>query len=270
MNEQQQKRVMERLSEDLVPGDVNLWPTVRTRLESSNQKWQKGEFTMNAKRARLAITLLSMIVILGILMVSLPKGRALAQEIFRFFTRAESDTLPVQEFQIAPPVQSNAPDPASILDADQSIIVREADQELFLLVDEQKIDVLEPGWLPDTLVIIGASVEQENQIVRIFYQLDESNGLVLRQETYEISSQCELCGMVGASAAIEEVSIGDNSGEYVVGVWKLSDNGPVWEPDTYMQTLRWQVDGMALELMFMGDPEAMTREEMVQIAESVR
>ena len=96
------------------------------------------------------------------------------------------------------------------------------------------------------------------------------NGLVLREERFQTSDDCSLCGLVGASEKIEPVMIGNNSGEYIIGVWKLTDNGPVWEPDPYLQTLRWQAEGMAFEFLNMGNPDEVTKADMIAIAASIK
>ncbi len=142
-------------------------------------------------------------------------------------------------------------------------------------------DVLEPTWLPEVLYFVGASYQSDQEIVRIFYQYNPSsagfndagnyqgNGLVLREEHYQRTEDCELCGLVGASAEIEKVRIGDAIGEYVVGVWYLND-GATWKNDPWLLTLRWQIAGRAFELMFFGPPEEITKEDMIAIAESLK
>ncbi|MGD0707827.1 MAG: hypothetical protein ABSA51_05180 [Anaerolineaceae bacterium] len=201
--------------------------------------------------------------ILAVLLLVTPQGKAWAQEILRFFTRSTSDNLPVQSWQLTPQPTSEAPtsDPASILDANQT--VSEVEQQA-------GFHVLEPAWLPDSLTFAGASLETDHNIARLFYRLVETNGLVLRQQPVKLTDTCELCGEVGSSAAVEEVSIGNETGEYVEGVWSLTDQGPVWEDDPYMKTLRWQANGMAFELMFMGPPDAVSKNDMIAVAASLK
>lgn len=96
------------------------------------------------------------------------------------------------------------------------------------------------------------------------------NGLVVREERFQTSDDCSLCGLVGASEKIEPVMIGNTPGEYIIGVWKLTDNGQVWEPDPYLKTLHWQAGGIAFELMFTGIPEEVTKGDMIAIATSIK
>lgn len=267
MNEKQLSRVISHLAEELVPADVDLWPAIRDRFETRHKPSQKRESFMNAnliqhRRWRLAGAFLLSLLVLGVLLLATPQGRAWAQEILRFFSRAESDHLPVQSWQQSPiPVSSTiTPDPSSILDADQTVV--EVEQSA-------GFDVLEPTWLPDNLTFVGATLEQEQTIVRLFYRYIETNGLVLREEPFQRTEDCELCGEVGSSAAVEVVKIGDTLGEYVEGTWKLTDNGPVWDSDPYLKTIRWQTNGMAFELLYMGPPDTVTKEDMIAIAKSL-
>jgi hypothetical protein len=232
-----------------------------------------------------------------------PQGRAWAGSLLRFFERAENDTLPLpsdyppievvptrpsaptqilglqaatpaarSEPTQAPQTGTGIPDPASILDA--GLKVKEVE-------DQAGFDLLEPAWLPEVLTFAGASFDPDAGIARIFYRYLEpfglrenpdpimTNGLVLREEPFQTTDDCELCGVVGASAAIETVQIGEVWGEYVEGVWKYTDDGLVWESDPYLKTMRWQSDGMAFELGYMGPPDTVTEDEMIAIADSM-
>jgi hypothetical protein len=264
MKDKQLEQVLKRLADGMVPSEMDMWPGIQTRFKKSKSYSQLGATSMHTqfeqkRRLRLATVLIGAVLILAALLVITPQGRALAQEFLQFFSRAETDTLPAQSEQLLP--VSSEPDPASILDANLEV----------LDVQEQAgFDVLEPAFLPQVLTFSGASIEPEHHIVRIFYREVETNGLVLRQESYQTSDDCELCGVVGDSAVIETVQIGNSMGEYVEGVWNLTDEGQVWVSDPYLKTMRWQANGLAFELMFMGSPDSVTREDMIAIAESLK
>ena len=289
MNEKQLKHVLGDVANRLVPASVDLWPAIRARLETGQKHSQKGNLRMNqnlerGRRLRLASAFLSVLLVVVTLLAVTPQGRALAQEALRFFNRAGSDTLPVQSWQQTPtPIPATAtpepgtptsvpatstpepgtptPDPSSILDT--NLTVKEVEQLA-------GFSVREPAWLPGILAFSGASFEPGHHIARIFYIYADTNGLVLREEPIKSSDTCELCGLVGASAEVQTVQIGTASGEYVEGVWKLTDKGPVWEPDPYLKTLRWQADGMAYELVFMGPPDVVTKDDLIAIAASIK
>ena len=272
MREQELKRHLDEIAREAFPDTLQPWPTFQSRLQTRDSKLSKRGFTMKtqinstktfprAARA-LAIIVLALFLVSGFFMLT-PQGHALAQDILKFFTRAESDTLPVQSWQLTPIPTSavSTPDPASILDVHQTV------EEVEGLAGYK---VLQPSWLPDVLTLVGASYQPDNQIVRIFYRDEFTNGLILKQEPFQETADCELCDIVGASAAVETVQINDVAGEYVEGVWKLTDQGPVWESDPYLKTMRWQVDHMAFELGYMGQPDSVTKADLIAIAQSIR
>lgn len=262
MNEKQFQKALGRLAEGLVPEDNDLWPAIRDHFETSKHPAHQGNHSMNQTLARrLAAASLLALLLVAALLFATPQGRALAQGIVNFFTHAESDSLPVQPWQITPLPTQSGPDPSSIIDANQT--VAEVEQQA-------GFDILEPTWLPDILSFKGASLDAERNIARLFYVYVETNGLVLHEEPIQITGDCNLCSVVGASAAIEKIMIGNSPGEYVQGVWKLTDSGPVWESDPFLQTLRWQANGMAFELLYMGPPESITKADLVAFAESLK
>lgn len=266
MNEQQMRSILTDLTEQNAPkATINLWPGIQSRIQVSDPNEPRGT-QMNTRQQRiprLAAAISLAAILAGVLFFTTPKGQALAQSMLRFFTRSESNQLPVQSWQLTPlpPPGTPTADPASIIDANQDI--EEVQQKA-------GFDVYVPSWIPDTLHFSEASIDQDQKIVRIFYRYFETNGLVLRQEMLPRTNQCELCDTVGANAAVQAVTIGETNGEYVEGVWKLTENGPVWESDPYLKTLRWQNKDMAFELGYMGPPDTLSMEDMIAIAESMK
>jgi hypothetical protein len=226
-----------------------------------------------ARRRAYAVAGLTLLLAAALLVLT-PQGRAWAQEIAHFFTRAKSDVLPLQPWQmtaihiheetVTPILETVTPEPGYVFNLSVAEVEHQAG-----------FDVLEPTWLPGILSFEGASYQNEHNIVRIFYRYnqdgpDDTNGLVLRAERFQTNDDCALCGVVGASEKIETVPIGDTTGEYIIGVWTLTDNGPVWESTPYLKTLRWQANGMAFELLYMGTPESVTKADLIAIAESMK
>jgi len=256
------KNILKDALEDAIPSSkVNLWPAVKASLVAGSkfQQREKVNTTNSRSLSGLAFAVMA-IVTLSIVILATPQGRAFAQSVLHLFNRAESDILPVQPFQLTPIPETATSDSGYIFDK----TVIEAGKEAGFAV-------LMPTFLPKILAFEGASYEPDHHIVRIFYSYENTtNGLVIREEQFQTSDDCELCGVVGASADIEIIQIGSITGEYVEGVWKLTDNGPVWESDPYLKTVRWQKDGIAFELVYMGPPEDLTRPDLVAIAESMK
>lgn len=266
MSEKKVSLILSHMAEQMAPGDeIDLWPGLKTRFQTSAFPSKRGSQmntrTIHSRHLRLAALITASLALTMILFVATPQGRVLAQAVLHFFTRAESDTLPVQSFQLTPIPATTTPDPGDINNA--KLTVSQVEQQA-------GYDVLEPTWLPSVLSFVGATYDPEQQITRIFFRDVETNGLVLREEPFKQADDCELCGKVGATAAIEPVQINGHSGEYVEGVWNLTDSGPEWVSDPYLKTLRWQVDGMAFELLYMGPPDSVTKADMVAIAASIK
>jgi hypothetical protein len=272
MNEQELKRQLNEIAREAFPDTLHPWPTFQARLLSRNSKPSKRGFAMKTqvhsiktfpRATRAAATIALVLLFVGGFFVLTPQGHAWAQDILRFFTRTESDALPVQSWQLTPlPTPGGpTPDPASILDVHQTV------GEVEILAGYK---VLQPSWLPKVLSLAGASYQPDHHIVRIFYRDVNTNGLVLKQEPFQEAGECDLCGKVGASASVETIQINGVSGEYVEGVWKLTDKGPVWESDPYQKTLRWQANQTAFELGFMGPPDAVSKADLIAIAQSIK
>ena len=268
MNEKQLSQIMDHLAGEMVEEKTDLWPTIHQHFNMGNELPKKGDSYMNTQQSskkglRVAAASLITLSILALLLIFTPQGKVWAQQVLQFFSRSTSDSLPQQSWQLTPvpTSETSTPDPASILDA--KLTVSEVEQL-------SGFHVLQPNWIPEGFTFSGASFDSTRNITRVFYQSVDTNGFVLKQEPFQTTNECELCGEVGASAAVEEVAIGKEKGEYVVGVWQLTDSGAVWDNNPYLQTMRWQKDGMAFELMYMGSPEALQKADMISIAESSR
>lgn len=263
--------ILTHIAEDRIPPEeINLTAVVRSRIAGDRYSPPTRLSRSRIKRRGIRNIQYAMVgslltVVLLVILLITPQGRVWAQELLHFFTHAESDALPVQPWQLTP--QSTlasdiaSPDPANILEAKLS--VNEVEEQI-------GFDVKEPTWLPDRLSLVGATFDPLRSLVRIFYRLEESNGLVLKEEFYSSYDTCALCTEVGASASVETVQIGSATGEYVQGVWKLTEKGPIWENDPYLQTLRWQADGVAYELQYMGPADTLSRDDLVKIASNLQ
>jgi hypothetical protein len=142
-----------------------------------------------------------------------------------------------------------------------------------LTMDEVKqyagYQVLVPATLPDGMTFLGAALDPALKMTSLSIGYSEAERIILiKQQPIESPETCTLCGLVGASASVQQVQINGVPGEYAEGVWELTDNGPVWRDDPYLKTLRWQKDGMAYELIYMGMD--LGKDNLVTIAESLK
>jgi len=299
VNKKHMKSILETIARQKAPKEkINLWPSIEKRV-LNDKNFAHKQLSIPEKpyngdhKSLLQKSLVPSIILMALALVAFffttPQGIVVGQNVVGFFSRSNVNQIPIQkaipttavyeptEFTAVSPLVEETkvsaekvatPDPKSILDAKKQIA------EVQELV-EYNLEI--PDWIPVILIFSGASIEEGdgNQIVSIIYTLydsnqdDVTNGLVFRQQPIPITGNCELCTIVGADGFIQEVSISGSYGEYVEGVWKYTEKGIVWEPDPYLKRLRWQNEGMAFELMFMGPPDMLLIEDMVKIAEII-
>jgi hypothetical protein len=213
-----------------------------------------------ARRHTFAAATLALALVAAILAFT-PQGRAMARNIIFLFTHTTSDTLPQVSQSTFPTDPTFIPDIAAV----------EA---------QASFDVLAPTWLPDVVTFKGAAYDAAHQTVMLSYYYSstkygsglESNGITVTEQALGSSTACDICSLVGASANIEEVQIGNTTGQYIQGVWQaIGDKGEWgWVSDPWLQRLRWQADGVAIEVLYMGLPEEVTKADLIAIAESMK
>lgn len=247
-------RLQHALRTQLPPEKIKLWPEIRKRLAMSNHPLiQTQGATMNTTYPRrttqwafAALALLALFVLVFLT----PQGQAFAQGILQFFTRASSDALPPQTDYAVP-----AESPRTL--------------GLAEVKAQAGFDIFTPASLPEGFTFQGASYTAENHtVIQQFGYNPAEIRFSISQQPFTTIDVCDLCGLVGASAPVTTVQVGAVSGEYTEGVWDLTDSGPVWRNDPYLKTLRWQKDGMAYELIFMGDD--LTQADLVAMAASLQ
>lgn len=152
----------------------------------------------------------------------------------------------------------------------------------------------QPSQLPDILSLIGASFEPKFKNVKMFYLRSQdigpnTDGLVLMVEPIPPSEAGNICGFTAGNKEdfanhppseishlceikivgnLENVKIGEISGQYSQGVWSGTDQGWVWDTTPYLKNLRWQKDGFAFELSYMGMD--ISKEDLITIALSIK
>jgi len=261
--------ILSDLAEKAAPASqVNLWPRLSARLQTSTWQSQSGDpmktLFQNIPPRRLALAALALIFAFSLLAFT-PQGRALAQGILQLFTRAEQDRYPLQAWQMTPPAASSPESPFQLS-------FQEAETQA-------GFDTFAPLEPPAGMIFLGASYDSQHQIVaQSFGREPDSFELTLWQQPIEVHQSCgdisNYCdnitggNLVGASTQVETVQIGAVTGEYVEGVWNLTDAGPVWEPTPFMKTLRWQTAEMVFVLTYMG--MELDQEALVALAASLR
>lgn len=146
-----------------------------------------------------------------------------------------------------------------------------------------------PSKMPGNLSFISARYDEQFHLVELFYLLncgDCDNSLYIIEQPATNGEECYFCGFsvgdytaadanypretVGSNATIENVQIGDGTGQYVKGDW-MSNNvtGFEWNNDWPTQRLLWEKDGMAF-FLYDGTWGELEKADLIAIAESIR
>jgi hypothetical protein len=72
--------------------------------------------------------------------------------------------------------------------------------------------------------------------------------------------------------AIEHVKIGNVNGQYIIGNMEFEDQGKiVWNSNLPFRTLRWQEDGLWMQIVLSGDSiVSYDKDDLISYAESLK
>jgi hypothetical protein len=134
-----------------------------------------------------------------------------------------------------------------------------------------------PDDNPELFTLVGASVDPQYQLLMLIYHSPDGSGVQSGRsftlEQWPITEPletCDLCAAIGASAEVITISVRGTTGEYVQGVWSLTNIGPVWEPVPHRKIIRWQEDGYWFELGMFTVDGSHTMEDLIAVAESLK
>jgi hypothetical protein len=254
--------------------DLQLSPSPRFHRRMEHAAWTTAGIT----RRRTYIASSFIVLFLGAILTLTPQGRAWAQEMLHFFTRAGSDTLPAPTTEpmrwvdqtpgvAAPTVTPVTPVlPAFYADCGDFSAPRCSIAQIRSKVD---FTVKELGIIPEGLYFTGATGGPDD--VWIFYKSqDNSWGLSLNEEPWTGSTE-QTSWEVGVSAVVETVQIGDITGEYVKGSFTMKDGDAtvVWDPDLPIQNLHWMDNGVYFEMQIFDPSAQLDKKAFIALAESL-
>ncbi|MEW6404095.1 MAG: hypothetical protein AB1649_20050 [Chloroflexota bacterium] len=242
----------EKQVEDLL---TNFSPNVSKRLDRrlANAPWTQRAMV----RRRLLNTTVFAILTAALVIAATPQGRAFAQNILRYFVRTEGDThtIPtlVPIIAVASPDAASPAAPNPILethlpfeDVCGSMIRPQCSLEEIRSMVTFPVKAL--AVTPDQVAFIGATGGPEE--VTLVYRGEGLNGtLTLSEKPATVGTEP---WPVAASTTVETVFVGDAMGEYVQGGWFSVgvDDSLAWSPDDFVQTLRWEADGILYTMVF--------------------
>ena len=210
---------------------------------------------------RLAYSVIACVTLLVITLAT-PQGRAFAQNILQFFTRAESNTFELEPSQIVPLETAQAD--ATAVPPSPLISVAEAEAQV-------GFDALELPSVPNGFEYLGARLY--GNAISIEYQAQGGGGNLIIIQSPDGFNQSDW-DQVPADAVIP-VTIGDLDGEFTQGTFVVYPNATsaTWNPEAPILRLRWVKDGIWFEMTKFGDVapiEYLDQAGLIELAESLR
>jgi hypothetical protein len=282
MNKNKIRSALKTLTEQTAPAaGIDLWPALESRIQMNQSKKSKG-FIMNkepeSKHRKLQPAfILLILVVIGAVFFILPPGRSLAQEILHFFINGKTNYMPgptstpvewvEQTPGVAAVVPTQAATPTQSSTSIECASITKAECSIEQIREMASFPVYAFAELPEGMYFTGATGKSDQ--VLLFYQSDLTYmdgewkyGYLTVQETPLTNELVQLAWQVGADADIQEVKIGEITGEYVVGSYNGTDGPPVWDPNSGDQTIRWVDHGILFTVDMLGELPNLTRDEL--------
>lgn len=229
------------------------------------------------KTRKTALVLTGVLAALVLILFITPVRDAIGQVFVEFFQKSESNVLPNYPGQTA--IARNSATAAAALTVTPDLQATQTPRPTnpyspsskefaeFSIEEVEELagfDVLAPTYLPK-MQFYGANYDPETQIVYLFYD----GHMLIAQEPITGLDDCDLCNNeVGSTARIVPVQIGTSEGEYVIGTWHLKDENKYWRNDLWIRRILWESDNTVFELLYDGLPGSLSKEDLVEIAES--
>ena len=284
------KHHLDQIARETFPDTLQPWPSFQARLQASScQPPQKGlamKTQLNSTKAFRPAVRITAIVVLALLFAGAvfmitPQGQALAQSLLRFFTRSQSNTMPVPTqapllwITQTPGIPAATPTTEPTLSGAAFSNVcgdfRSPTCSVEQIRKMVKFTVKELGVIPEPLHFIGATGGPD-QVILLYDTQDHSNVILLTEKPWTGSgARAALWNDVSPNAVIEPVQIGANTGEYVKGSFRYlsGEKQATWNDNAGMQDLRWIDNGVFIAMQQMGPDGIFDRAGMVALAESL-
>lgn len=252
--------------------DFNPHPSRDFYLKMAGAPWRRSANRERRLRIPAWGTITTAAIVLSILLIgtlAMPSLQAVAQQIMHYFVPAQEDQRSI-EMTVPYPGDSGDFGTPEYFSLNLSQAKAQVD---FPLAQLQQLPL---GW-----IFSGAHYEASLNSITLRYQVNEST-LYLTERP---ADAVEEYSSVGASAPVETVTVGEVTGEYVLGGWHLTSEGssPIetgvpgtqisldiyWDPELPQQTLRWEQGEIVYEIRFAGKP-LLSKEAMIEIAESLQ
>jgi hypothetical protein len=259
MDKKQIQSILQDALEEKVPSsEVNLWRAVKTSLVAGITEQQGANMNTTKPRgmSRLAYATLAVVALLALAFVT-PQGRAFAQSVLQFFTRAERDSFPVQV---------TTPDPSAPTAVAPASLISVAEAEALA-----GFDLAELPSVPQGFEYLGTRMY--GNYVSIEYGVPGGGGNLFLMQSRDGFLHSEW-DQVPADAIVP-VKIGGVDAEYAQGMFVVygGETSAKWNSDAPVFRLRWFQDGVWFELTKYGDVypiEYLNMDGLIALAESLK
>jgi hypothetical protein len=262
MDEKKIQSILQDALEDEIPSsEIKLWPAIQASLiaEKNNfvQQGERMKFIGSRRIQRVVFAVLMIVALVAVALIT-PQGRALAQDILKFFRRAESNVILLSPDQIVSPEEAQ--------------VIPTAAPPAPLMTISDAYQVVGFGFLvpevPDGFVLLGARANSTS--ISIEYEAQGGGGALIINESLQEFMQSEWDH--APVEAISQVKIGNLDAEIVQGGFVVFPGEIVarWNPDAAILRLRWIFDGIWFEMVKLGDVESieyLDRAALLELAE---
>lgn len=288
MNEAELKQQLTEIAQEAFPDTLDPWPTLKGLLQISDRKAHPRGFAMKTQTTRMkifppaarvaAILGLALLLASAIFLIT-PQGHAWAQDLLRFFTRAASNSVPAPTAQplnwviLTPGAATHTPAPTLTLPGQAFFPdcgdIRRLQCSVEQVREKVGFPVKELGVLPEDMQFTGATGNPDTTWI-VYDRTGKDGRLLLIQEPWKDSPE-QKSWMLGASAAVEIVKIGQVTGEYAKGsfTYKAGETQQHWDPNMDVQILLWEADGIFTVIEYVGDDTLLNRDGLVALATSL-
>lgn len=261
MDKKQIQSILQDTLEEKIPSsEVNLWHAVQTSLVAGTTKQQGANMNTTKPRRlpRVAYATLTILALLALGFVT-PQGRAFAQNLLQFFTRAQSESFELEE-----PVSETDSSAPTAMPPSPLISIAEAETLA-------GFNLVELPSVPQGFEYIGTRIEGNS--VNIEYVAQGGGGnLILRQSK---DGFLESDWSQVPDEAIVSVKVGEVDAEYAQGMFVAiaGETSATWNSDAPILRLRWVKDGIWFELTKYGDVvpiEYLDMQGLIELAENLQ
>jgi hypothetical protein len=255
-----------------VPKTLDLWPAIRQRVWMRQAEAKRSHMApFNGRRRQATLVVLGVILVVGLVAGTTYQAQA---AVGAWVSRLGIGVTLVPWAALPQPTPVTgwatvAPSGAAPAASAHPVAPAQAVRVQFIPLDEARktarFPIRIPSWIPAGYSLAGALVENPENIHVQYYRDVDAAG-----RPHGAIGISEILGATTSSYSFpasrdEEATVNGHSATYIHGSWQ---GDGAWNDAADLHTLSWQADGMTF--MLQADETGLSRDDVVQIAESLR